>query len=727
MDQATKQKLVKIIEYIKSGNKQAAIPLLAEVLKTEPELEQGWYLLGMAIDDENKKRYAFSQVLKLNPGHAKAQEQLDKLDAVKKSDFVVPDWMEQRPFQAEAPPLPDYAATPPPTPEVSDKSSWAAQPQQESEPDLPDWARRVRSDTPKIEHIPMASYSARVPEETEEPVFEDEVEEGEIEADSAEEALRKQLQEPVKEEPGKKKKKQKREKRERTKEEKRRTRRTVFILFILLVCSGAGVFGYLNQELVKEIATPYMPMVMTQAAPITGLLPQFQPTSTPLPSVTDTPILRPTLPPTWTPSPTKIPTLTPFPTKTVAVTPSATLESLPLPPDTVAEMETIQQQVIELRQLNPAGYVSNDIMPKLKLRMVMEDWMIDEAYLEELSLDEIAYRALGLVNSNYNLVDAALNTRGDAIGGFYMPEYDEVFVIGTGFYGVEKYIYAHEYAHALQDANFDLNNIGIYPRCQKAAQTCQAIQSLVEGDATLTQLMWLETYPPVLEQNDILRFQPPSTLFQADAAPPFFALDALFPYTYGYEFVNYLYQNGGWGAVNKAYRLLPDTTEQVIHPEKYLSREGAQQVSDPDLAGIFPEGWEQIKSDSLGEWKTYLLLAAPDYTAAKRLDTEAATAAAGWGGDHYQVYYNSENQQTLMAVHWLWESNSDANEFYNSFNASLNGRFQNAAIDGPGTGLCWLYDGQYSCLYKQDRHILWLYSQDLGLLETAHAEFTYFP
>ena len=41
----------------------------------------------------------------------------------------------------------------------------------------------------------------------------------------------------------------------------------------------------------------------------------------------------------------------------------------------------------------------------------------------------------------------------------------------------------------------------------------------------------------------------------------------------------------------------------------------------------------------------------------------ALKATQGWGGDHYQVYYNDVISQTVLAADWVWDTPRDATEF----------------------------------------------------------------
>jgi hypothetical protein len=291
---------------------------------------------------------------------------------------------------------------------------------------------------------------------------------------------------------------------------------------------------------------------------------------------------------------------------------------------------------------------------------------------------------------------------------------------------VEQYVYSQEFTHALQDNRFDLTGLGYYPDCTAAGQACQAIQALVQGDVVLTSLFWREEYPPQIGLQNILNYNPPSTLFQS-SPPPYFAMDTAFATTAGLEFVQYLYDNGGWGAVNRAYSVLPTTTEQILHPEKYQQGEGPGAINALEYNDLLPQEWELITEDALGEWKAYLLLAYNDFPGAKRPASEAALAAEGWSADKYQVYYNPEERQVFLSVYWVWDTPDEAAQFYQSLEPSLSTRFGNAGVETQGSSSCWVYQQQKSCIQRDGNKIYWLLSDDDGLLDTVRERFALFP
>ena len=166
----------------------------------------------------------------------------------------------------------------------------------------------------------------------------------------------------------------------------------------------------------------------------------------------------------------------------------------------------------------------------------------------------------------------------------------------------------------------------------------------------MTVQLWLEQYPPEEGAEDILEFQPPPALFQDEVEPAYFTMNTFFAYVYGSSFVEFLYEDGGWTRVNRAYGFQPDTTEQILHPEKYQQGDPPIFLSHPDLTSVFGGDWELIRRDSLGEWESYLLLAYNDFPEARRLEDEAQAAAAGWGDDQYWVYYDPTNNDVFLSV-----------------------------------------------------------------------------
>jgi hypothetical protein len=430
--------------------------------------------------------------------------------------------------------------------------------------------------------------------------------------------------------------------------------------------------------------------------------------STPAP--TAVPVM--TLPPTWTPTspPTKTPTRTITPTSTPTDFPTLA----PPGPTAMAYMLELEAQVMNVRGLDKQRdvprYVTN--RQAYQAHTSKQDTGFDENV--ELMRMEWAYKALGILTPEFDLVDYNAKVGATGAAAVYVPTDQAIYVFGTHFSGAEGFFYVHEFDHALVDQNFDMNSLGVYPKCLWDSQRCKAIRALVEGDATLLMYLWLYENADYEEYRDLYYYVPPSSLSPGQKQPPAFAPEFNFPYQQGLEFAYYLYERGGWKSINRAYTSLPESTEQILHPEKYLAGERPVVVSDPPFDDVLGSEFILINSDSLGEWDTHLVLA---YGAdpATQLDAETALKAArGWGGDHYQVYRNLETQQTVLSAHWVWDTQADANEFNQAMTTYQNRRFGTETFSLTGA-TCRTTGEQVSCLITRGRETIWLLApgQDL--------------
>jgi hypothetical protein len=131
------------------------------------------------------------------------------------------------------------------------------------------------------------------------------------------------------------------------------------------------------------------------------------------------------------------------------------------------------------------------------------------------------------------------------------------------------------------------------------------------------------------------------------------------------------------GDIEKLYANLPATSEQLLHPDKYLAGEGAKPVSLTNLAETLGDGWEELESSTLGEFTLQNLLVAGlnDRPLIQR-------AAANWGGDRWALYGRDDSR--LLQVQTVWDSAADAAEFWAALGVSLAAR--NAQVQNGRDG-----------------------------------------
>ncbi len=407
-------------------------------------------------------------------------------------------------------------------------------------------------------------------------------------------------------------------------------------------------------------------------------------------------------PPLTLPPPTLTPATSTAPPSRPSPTPSAILPSPTPAPATATRpdlevFDGIARAVEGIRGLRATGPYTRSLMTPAELRAYQEKKFDEDYTPEEARRDALTLAAFDLLPRDFNLREFLLDLYTEQIAGFYDPDTKQFFVIQASEQpGVlERVTFAHEYTHLLQDQHFDLIALGFTDDERKRPKDLDddamlARRALVEGDATLTQLLYLQRLPPA-EQAEWLEAvqRQPSEVF--DRAPRAIREELVFPYTAGLAFVQRLYIQRGWEAVNAAFRDPPASTEQILHPEKFDRREAPIRVTLPPLTGTLGSGWRIVDENVLGEF--YLRIYLEEYLPA----SWAEEAAAGWGGDRYAVYENEAAGQDLLVLAVAWDSEAEAQEFVEAYRAYAANRF--------GAGPIREAEGQV--LWK-GRDVLWL-------------------
>jgi hypothetical protein len=127
------------------------------------------------------------------------------------------------------------------------------------------------------------------------------------------------------------------------------------------------------------------------------------------------------------------------------------------------------------------------------------------------------------------------------------------------------------------------------------------------------------------------------------------------PHVAGSSFATGLRANGGSGAIDAAFRDPPDSTEQVLHPEKYVAREAPIAVGAPAVA--IQSGWSTPVPNTEGEAIISIWLQALGVSA-----SVADRAAAGWGGDRLAAASGPAGA-FVLGWHLTWDTAADADQF----------------------------------------------------------------
>ncbi len=340
-----------------------------------------------------------------------------------------------------------------------------------------------------------------------------------------------------------------------------------------------------------------------------------------------------------------------------------------LPDEMTAIINEIESQVTQIRGLSPKESVDRTLITAEELEEIVVNDFFSEYTDQEAQQDVLILSALGLLPGEFDLKNFYNQLYSEQIAGFYDDETKEIYVVqDVDFGGNEKLTYAHEFTHVLQDQIYGLQDgLGLNDgACEADSERCAAVQALIEGDATQTEILWFQTYASFDDYKDILQSYETFESPILDSAPAYMAADLLFPYEKGFDFVVHFYDLDGFAAVDEAYRNPPRSTEQILHPENYPT-DIPISVTLPDLSSVLEDGWTLYDQNVMGEWYTFLILNKSHEEAYQLSEAIATEAAAGWGGDAYAFYLNENTNEVIFILDTTWDTTDDADEFEEAF------------------------------------------------------------
>ena len=345
-------------------------------------------------------------------------------------------------------------------------------------------------------------------------------------------------------------------------------------------------------------------------------------------------------------------------------------------PALAAQMAGLEQITQTLRGLKAKAPVEH----RFPTRQQTIDYL-KASYDREFPAEKFAqlkqfYVALGLLPADIDLQSVYLGLLDSQVAGYYDPDTKTMNVIepdaasqGQPLSFTDQVIYVHEFTHALQDQYFDLNKL-LSSEGEDQPDQALAVTSLVEGDATASMTLYMqavETKNPFAVLSMLVDGAQTGNLTLPAGVPPILSDELLFPYTDGLDFILALNKSGGWDAINAAFRNPPTTSEQILHPEKYIAGEGAQTVTLADNSSALGNGWKSVWDSSVGEYYLRQSLAV------ELSASDAAKAAAGWGGDHLRVYRNGDQMASVLKI--AWDTPDDERDFEYYYNQYANKHF----------------------------------------------------
>jgi hypothetical protein len=293
----------------------------------------------------------------------------------------------------------------------------------------------------------------------------------------------------------------------------------------------------------------------------------------------------------------------------------------------------------------------------------------------------------------------------EQIAGYYDPETKRLTISKSAGDDAQwaELVLAHEIDHGLQDQAFDLKKFEEVPDGEGDARVAR--RALVEGDgvALMLEVMLARSgakiawaSPQVADAIEKAMVAPGND--GIDKAPLAVREAMIFPYRAGFAFVAALRRRQPWSAVDAAFARPPRSTEQILHPERYLADDRPVPIQVDPLAAL--RGYARVHETVWGELGFQLFLRSHGVDAAA-----AEQAAAGWGGDRAVVLARAESGGPRRAAgvsRSEWDSEVDAIEAEEAAVKALDASIPGAVVEHGAARTRWFgVDGAVSWVERR--------------------------
>ena len=336
----------------------------------------------------------------------------------------------------------------------------------------------------------------------------------------------------------------------------------------------------------------------------------------------------------------------------------------------IAEIKerTARNRGLEYLQDVPVNVISREELAANLLEQIEAEYSREEAADDALELWMLRL----IPDRSIDLYQFQLDLLSEQVAGYYNFTENALFVVDDsgGINGSTILTLTHELTHALQDQHYDLE--ALQPE-DLDADASTAVLALIEGDAESMTFAYMNLLT-VEQFADVYTDAMSVDTTVLDAAPAYIADSLYFPYEFGIAFVDALLTEDGEAAVDAALNDPPRSTEQILHPEKYLAaeRDDPVAVDLPDLQAALGSSWSLVVEDTLGEFDLQVMLR-------ENGAGNADAAAAGWGGSSYALYQSGSGDaaQAVSVMGSVWDTAQDATEFRSALRDTLDPSIDN--------------------------------------------------
>ncbi len=311
--------------------------------------------------------------------------------------------------------------------------------------------------------------------------------------------------------------------------------------------------------------------------------------------------------------------------------------------------EELKAAVQKMGRLKFTGEVTIRYLDRDNFRRYAEA-LVEAQYPDEaVEKDAWLIRSMGYFNGLLDLKAIRKKILGNSAGCIYNHSAKEVVALESfrTLDTMNSMIMVHALRQAIQDQHFEITGVMHSNLHTFYDDRRLAAGAACEGDAAFVMISYSGFKPEVmsatLSSDPLLSFSPLGNTAQLSKSPEVVKQLYMMPYINGARFVTEVFKKKKWRGVNRILNTPPQSSAQILHPEKYLKQEAPVRLSIDYRPR--DKGYRLYHTGVLGEHLLSTLLRDPK---------SYRETAQGWRGDAFHLF-RKDKSHFLLVLKSLWE------------------------------------------------------------------------
>lgn len=334
-----------------------------------------------------------------------------------------------------------------------------------------------------------------------------------------------------------------------------------------------------------------------------------------------------------------------------------------------SEIDAISRDLETITGLKFKHKVPSAVLDKDQLREFLSH-RIDKAIKPaDIKAESLILKMLGLVPADYDLRQETVDLLTEQAAAFYDYQKKKLFVMSGDSDEGAPMALAHELAHALADQNFHLEKY--IKQNGQSDDAATARMAVMEGQASWLMSAYLHQraglgpdVPQAILEAMSNSLDENASQYPVFGKSPLYVRESLvFPYKAGMLFQDAVYRKLGKQGFAEVFRRAPISTQQVLHPERYLE---LAESKLPDAPRVPDEKhFRKLAEGTLGEFDYQVLLT---QYGSKNV---AESLAPALRGSQFTLLENKHESYPVLTWASAWESPEKALEFLRFYRDAL--------------------------------------------------------